>query len=256
MQILLIFGGTTALYTMFGGLMGVVVTEILHFAILMVGGTAFVFFAVAQHGGWAHILQRIAATRPEALAQIPPVMAATPENSIEMLTIVILVLQGIFFAGSPTAGEGSTAQRFMAARNEGHAMAGQLFNCFLALTLRIAAADWHRAGGAVALLAGQLGANIPPPEGMTVIHDPVHAWAESDQALPVAAGFCRPADLDRSGGLYVHAERPDQLGRQLRHQRHLPPLGSQRLGEARDLGQPADDAGAVCRRPASWPSCL
>src|SRR5689334_2850769 len=51
-QILLIFGGTTALYTMFGGLMGVVVTEVLHFAILMVGSTAFMFIAVAQHGGW------------------------------------------------------------------------------------------------------------------------------------------------------------------------------------------------------------
>ena len=57
-QILLIFGGTTALYTMFGGLMGVVVTEILHFVILLVGCTAFMFIAVHQHGGWAHILAR------------------------------------------------------------------------------------------------------------------------------------------------------------------------------------------------------
>ena len=136
-QILLIFGGTTALYTMFGGLMGVVVTEILHFVILLAASIAFVFIAISQHGGLTHILERIAAIRPEALAQIPPVHAASPNNSIDLITVAFLVLQGFFFAGSPTAGEGSTAQRFMAARNEGHAIAGQLFNCFLALSLRI-----------------------------------------------------------------------------------------------------------------------
>jgi solute:Na+ symporter, SSS family len=136
-QILLIFGGTTALYTMFGGLMGVVVTEVLHFAILLAGSTVFVAIAVAQHGGLTHILERIAAIRPEALREVPPIHAASPNNSIDWITIGFLVLQGFFLAGSPTAGEGSTAQRFMAARNEGHAIGGQLFNCFLALSLRI-----------------------------------------------------------------------------------------------------------------------
>ena len=72
-QILLIFGGTTALYTMFGGLMGVVVTEVLHFVILMIGSAAFMFIAVAQHGGWHAVLERIATTRPEALKTIPPI---------------------------------------------------------------------------------------------------------------------------------------------------------------------------------------
>src|SRR5689334_6090037 len=136
-EILLIFGGTTALYTMFGGLTGVVVTEVIHFVFLIFGSTAFMFLAVAQHGGWNAVVQRIAEARPEALNTLPPVHAASPENSIELLTIFVLVLQGFFFAGSPTAGEGSTAQRFMAARTEAHAMAGQLFNCVLALSLRI-----------------------------------------------------------------------------------------------------------------------
>ena len=178
LQILLIFGGTTALYTMFGGLMGVVVTEILHFVILLIGCTTFMFIAVAQHGGWAHLLARIAVVRPEALAQTPPVLAAAPENSIGLLTIGILALQGIFLAGSPTAGEGSTAQRFMAARNERHAIAGQLFNCFLALSLRILPLIGV---GLVALSVfwpASLAQRIPPPEGMVIIRDPVTAWAE------------------------------------------------------------------------------
>jgi solute:Na+ symporter, SSS family len=189
LQILLIFGGTTALYTMFGGLMGVVVTEILHFVILLAGCTAFLFIAMSQHGGWAHLLARIAATRPEALTQIPPVTAASPENSIEMLTIVILVLQGIFFAGSPTAGEGSTAQRFMAARNEGHAIAGQLFNCFLALTLRTLPLIGI---GLVALSLfwpASLAKVAPVPAGMIVLNDPVFAWAEVVKRCTLPLGF-------------------------------------------------------------------
>jgi hypothetical protein len=102
----------------------------------MTGSIVFMCIAVSQHGGWRQILERIAEARPEALRQVPPVDSASPANSIGMATIFILVLQGFFFAGSPTAGEGSTAQRFMAARNEVHAMAGQLFNCLLALTIR------------------------------------------------------------------------------------------------------------------------
>ena len=189
LQILLIFGGSTALYTMFGGLMGVVVTEILHFGILLVGCVAFWLLAMSQHGGWGRILERIAATRPEALAQIPPVVSAAPATSIELLTIAVLVLQGFFFAGSPTAGEGLTAQRFMAAKSERHAMAGQLFNCFLALTLRIAAADRHRPGCAVGLLAGRPGGEGPGPRRHDGHQDPVYAWAELIKRCRLPVGF-------------------------------------------------------------------
>jgi Na+/proline symporter len=184
-QILLIFGGTTALYTMFGGLMGVVVTEILHFVILLAASIAFVLIAIPQHGGLPHILETIRVTRPEALAQTPPVIAASPGNSIDLITVAFLVLQGFFFAGSPTAGEGSTAQRFMAARNEGHAIAGQLFNCFLALSVRILPLIGI---GLIALTlfwpAGLLG----KPEGMVVLDDPAHAWRKS-----LRAASCRLA---------------------------------------------------------------
>ena len=185
-QILLIFGGTTALYTMFGGLMGVVVTEVLHFIILLVGCTIFVFIAVSQHGGLSHILEQIRAIRPEALTQIPPIQAASPKNSLDLVTVAFLILQGFFFAGSPTAGEGSTAQRFMAARNEGHAIAGQLFNCFLALSLRILPLI------GVGLIALTLfwPANLPgKPAGMTVLDDPAHAWAEVIKSCKLPLGL-------------------------------------------------------------------
>jgi len=188
-QILLLFGATTAFYTMFGGLLGVVVTEVLHFVILMAGSTVFMFIAVAQQGGWSQLLARIAAVRPEALAQIPPVTTPAPENSIALLTIVVLALQGVFFAGSPTAGEGSTAQRFMAARSERHAMAGQLLNCFLALCLRILPLIGIGLVALAVFWPASLARSVPPPAGMTVLDDPVSAWGELINRCRLPAGL-------------------------------------------------------------------
>jgi Na+/proline symporter len=183
-QILLIFGGVTAVYTVFGGLMGVVFTDVVQFAILLLGSLAFFFLAVPQHGGWAAILDRIRAVRPEAFHQLPP----TP--LIPILTLVMLVIQGLFFAGSPTAGEGMTAQRFMGARSERQAMGGQLFNSFLALSLRTIPLIGL---GVVALslfwtrdLVGQVG---PAPAGMKLLADPAHAWGELIKATRLPSGF-------------------------------------------------------------------
>jgi len=183
-QILLIFGGVTVVYTVFGGLAGVVFTDVVQFVILLAGSLAFFFLAVPQHGGWAAIVDRIRDVRPEAFQQIPP----TP--LIPALTVAMLIVQGLFFAGSPTAGEGMTAQRFMGAKNERHAMGGQLFNSFLALSLRTIPLIGL---GVVALslfwtkdLLQQVG---PAPGGMKVIADPAHAWGELINATKFPVGF-------------------------------------------------------------------
>jgi solute:Na+ symporter, SSS family len=183
-RILLIFGGTTVLYTMFGGLLGVVYSDVAQFAIMVVGSTLFFVLAVPQHGGWEQILHRISTVRPEGLTQVPPTRA------IDGLTVLILVLQGWFFAGSPTAGEGMTAQRFMSARNERHAIGGQLFNSFLALSFRtlpliglgIIAMSllWTSAPDA------RLGA---VPAGMSMIDNPAHAWGELIKRCRLPLGF-------------------------------------------------------------------
>ncbi len=183
-QILLIFGGVTVIYTIFGGLMGVVFTDVVQFAILLLGSSVFYFATVSQHGGWAAIVERIRTVRPETFRQIPP----TP--LIPALTVAMLVIQGLFFAGSPSAGEGMTAQRFMGAKNERHAMGGQLFNSFLALSLRTIPLIGL---GVVALslfwtkdLLRDVG---PLPPGMKLIADPAHAWGELINASKFPAGF-------------------------------------------------------------------
>jgi Na+/proline symporter len=172
-QVLLIFGGITVIYTMFGGLLGVVYADVVQFCIMITGCTVFLVLAIAHHGGWHDILQRVQEIRPIGLAQTPP----TP--SIDVLTLVVLFLQGWFFAGSPTAGEGMTAQRFMAARNEAHAVGGQLFNAFLALSFRTLPLIGL---GIVAMslfwttdLQKSLG---PAPAGTALLKDPAHAWGE------------------------------------------------------------------------------
>ena len=183
-QILLIFGGVVALYTIFGGLVGVVFTDIAQFSIFLTGNLVFFLVAVPRHGGWSAIIARAQAARPDVLEQVPP----TP--LIPVLTVAMLVIQGLFFAGSPTAGEGMTAQRFMAAKNERHAMAGQLFNSFLALSLRtipliglgvIAFSLFWTAD-----LATQVGA---APPGFKVLADPAYAWGELIKATRLPPGF-------------------------------------------------------------------
>ncbi len=183
-QILLIFGGVTVVYTVFGGLIGVVYTDVVQFLVFLVGNLAFFFLAVPQHGGWSGIVERAQSVRPEVLQQLPP----TP--LIPALTVAMLVVQGLFFAGSPTAGEGMTAQRFMAARNERQAMAGQLFNSFLALSLRTIPLIGL---GVIAFslfwtndLVSQVG---PSPAGFRLLGDPAHAWGELIRATRLPPGF-------------------------------------------------------------------
>ncbi len=172
-DILLVFGGVTVIYTLFGGLVGVVFTDVIQFFILLAGNFVFLWLAVHKLGGWGTIVERAQQLRPEALQQFPPTEA------IPLATFLFLIIQGLFFAGSPTAGEGMTAQRFLAAKNERHAMGGQFFNAFLALSLRTLPLIGL---GVVAIsvfwskdLVQQLG---PAPSGMRVLSDPAYAWGE------------------------------------------------------------------------------
>jgi len=183
-KILLIFGGVTAVYTVFGGLIGVVFTDVIQFFILFLGNLIFLLIAIPQHGGWQTIAERVQLHRPEALQQFPPT------SLIPALTVAMLVLQGFFFAGSPTAGEGMTAQRFMGARNERHAIGGQLFNSFLALSLRTIPLIGL---GLVALslfwtkdLIGQVGG---APPGFRLLQDPAYAWGELVRLSRLPVGF-------------------------------------------------------------------
>lgn len=131
-HVLLIFGAITILYSLIAGLFAVAYNDVFQFAVLMGGNFALGWLLVHHAGGMHHVWARIAATRGSHF------LAALPSgSSLTIPTLIALCVQGLFFAGSPFAGEGWTAQRFMAARNEWHAVVGQISNGVLALVIRL-----------------------------------------------------------------------------------------------------------------------
>ena len=158
--------------------------DVVQFAIMITGCTVFFVLAVSHHGGWHEIIGRVHEIRPLGLAQTPP----TP--SIDVLTLLVLFLQGWFFAGSPTAGEGMTAQRFMAARNERHAVGGQLFNAFLALSFRTLPLIGLGIVAMSLFWTPDLQAkSVRPPAGTSLLKDPAHAWGELIKNSHLPHGF-------------------------------------------------------------------
>lgn len=125
----------TAAYTVASGLSGVAYTDAYQFGIFLIGNIILVPIALAGAGGMDHVYQMIETTRGANAASFFNVIPPAP--GLDGLTIFAFVVQGLFFAASPTGGEGFTAQRFMAARNEFHAQVGQLFNTLLTLIVRV-----------------------------------------------------------------------------------------------------------------------
>ena len=131
-RVLFVFGALTILYSLLSGLFAVAYNDVLQFVLLMAGNGIFALLLLHQAGGLSHVWERIEILRgPHFLQPLPWGGSLTP------ISLVALCVQGLFFAGSPFAGEGWTAQRYMAARSELHAILGQLLNGVLALVVRL-----------------------------------------------------------------------------------------------------------------------
>lgn len=125
----------TAAYTVASGLSGVAYTDAYQFGIFLIGNIILVPIVLFAAGGMENVYQTIEMTRSadaESFFRVLP-----PVKGLDALTVFAFMVQGLFFAASPTGGEGFTAQRFMAARNEFHAQVGQLFNALLTLIVRV-----------------------------------------------------------------------------------------------------------------------
>jgi solute:Na+ symporter, SSS family len=131
-RVLLVFGALTLIYSMIAGLFAVAYNDVFQFLILMAGNLVFGWLLVSRAGGLDHVWARI------DMARGGHFLTASPfAGSLTVMSALALCVQGLFFAGSPFAGEGWTAQRFMAARNEWHAIVGQIANGVLALVIRV-----------------------------------------------------------------------------------------------------------------------
>ena len=135
-HLMLVAGTVAVIYTTCAGLYGVAYTDAFQFGIFLIGNIALLPVVLSHTGGLHGLHQSIAVNRGvPAAASFFRVLPPVP--GLSGLTAIAFVVQGLFFAASPTGGEGFTAQRFMAARNEFHAQVGQLFNMVLTLIVRV-----------------------------------------------------------------------------------------------------------------------
>lgn len=161
-QLILISAAATLFYTTLAGQYGVVYGDLFQFIVWLVGNIIFVPIALSAVGGLDRVYAGIQQMRGDTTVDFFNVLP--PTSTLTGLTILAFVIQGLFFAASPTGGEGFTAQRFMAARNEFHAQIGQLFNAILTLIVRVLPF----------ILLGMVAAAIYAPGS---IAEPAEIWA-------------------------------------------------------------------------------
>lgn len=182
--ILIIFGTATMVYTLLGGLKGSVMVAVIQMGIMITGSVVFLVIIIPQHGGWTAILDKVAMVRGQHL-DLNPISDITPP-----LTLLMFVILGLFFAGSPTAGEGMTAQRFMAAINEKHAMGGQLFSALISLSLRVLPLVGMGIICITLFWSSDLVTRVGQmPPGFKFIDDPAYAWGELIKVSKLPSGF-------------------------------------------------------------------
>lgn len=184
-QVLLFLGavvGLTAGYAVMSGAFSVTYSDVPHLLVFVIGNAIFVPIAISAAGGLDAIYATIRAL-PEQTVASGAGSATTlvggahffdalpPARGLSGITLLALVVNGLFYAAAPSGGEGYTAQLFMSAKNEFHAQVGQLFNAFLSLALRIvpliflglaAAAIYRPLGLAPDLAWGRLVADHAP----------------------------------------------------------------------------------------------
>lgn len=134
--VIVVFGSIATAYTVLGGLLGAAYIDVPQFFIFFLAAFAIWFFGMQEFGGYQEMLDRAMANRDADFWQVfPPSFGSN--RFVDPRTFVALIVIGLFLAGSPSAGEGWTAQRCLAAKNERHAVLGQMFNCVLSLVIRM-----------------------------------------------------------------------------------------------------------------------
>ena len=134
--VIITFGAVATAYTVLGGLLGAAYVDVPQFAIFFSAAFLLWYFGIQEFGSYQEMLDRAIANRGPDFWQIFP--PSTGDNRfVDPWTFLALIVIGLFLAGSPSAGEGWTAQRCLAAKDERHAVLGQMFNCVLSLVIRM-----------------------------------------------------------------------------------------------------------------------
>lgn len=132
LQVILFATGLILIYCTLSGLLGVVYSDVVQFLIFFLGNLILVPVILHKAGGLSFVYQQVTLQRGTDFFHVLP-----PHGDLGLMTLLFLIVQGLFFAASPAGGEGYTAQRFMSTKNEFHAQTGQLFNAFMTLIIRV-----------------------------------------------------------------------------------------------------------------------
>jgi SSS family solute:Na+ symporter len=212
LEIISICGALVLVYTVISGLLGIAYNDVLQFSLYLIGAALLIPIMISHFGGWSEMVVATTAARSQTfMYPIPPSSSLTPA------VLIALLAQGFFFAASPTAGEGTTAQKFMAARDETHAALGQLLSAFLSLVVRVipfiiygiaAAALFQQGSMAPELIWSQLVVKFAPHgtlglliaaelAGYMSITDAYMNWGGSFITNDIYKRFIKPQASDR-----------------------------------------------------------
>ncbi|HAC07131.1 MAG TPA: Na+:solute symporter [Gemmatimonadetes bacterium] len=125
-EVVLVAGTVTALYSATSGLWGVVVTDLLLFAIAMIGSFAAAYYAVAQPdvGGLSGLF-----ANPALEGKLGLLPDFTDMRTATAVFIVPIAVQwwSTWYPGAEPGGGGYVAQRMLAAKDESHALKATLW---------------------------------------------------------------------------------------------------------------------------------
>jgi SSS family solute:Na+ symporter len=135
LQVILIAGGVTVVFSSLGGFLGVLLTDFVLFIIAMAGSVVAAIVSV-QHpkiGGLRNLL-----SRPEISTRLSLVPDFHNWELALVVFIIPLAIQwwSVWYPGSEPGGGGHIAQRMLAAKNEKHAVGATLFFNFAHYALR------------------------------------------------------------------------------------------------------------------------
>ena len=178
LQVILFSTALILVYCTLSGLFGVAYSDVVQFIIFFGANLILIPVILSKTGGLNAIYDQVVSQRGTDFFHALP-----PQGEIVGMTLFFLIVQGLFYASSPAGGEGYTAQRFMAAKNEFHAQTGQMFNAFITLIVRVIPF----------LFLGIIGAALLP--AATTEPDRVWGILVSRYSLPGLTGLLVAAEL-------------------------------------------------------------
>lgn len=177
----LVLFGVIGVYSSLGGIRGVILTDLVQFAMALVGGTLFAWFAIDHVGGLQGLRDGLARHY-----DVGALLAFVPAQDAAWLPLhVFLIYVAVqWWAQYYSDGSGYLAQRLFTARDERHAVGGALW--FVVLNYAVRTWPWVLVA-LVALLVFPLGA---PGEGAAGV-----VANDREMAYPVLMAQLLPAGV-------------------------------------------------------------